>query len=164
MVKLLSMERSLQTRLDSLVTSILSIMVSSAHLILNLDSLHARATTRQAGARILGATLTLATAMILVLDCQTTSAQQQAGSLSITLTPLVVVQMDTMPLSAQPLRLKVHAMQMMSVPGQVVHALCHLDASLLPKQRMAAQLQLRTQHQPQPHLHQPQALSRGALS
>jgi len=96
-------------------------MVISAHPTVSQDRLRAPATILQAGARTLGATLTLAAAMTQVLVCQTTSLRHQVESLCTTHIPLVGVQTGTTAQNAQPSLAQLRAVPPMIALGQEAH-------------------------------------------
>jgi len=124
MVRQLLMGRSSQTRLASLDTSIALTMVISAHPMVSQERLHALATILLAGARMLGATSTLAAATIQVLVCQITSLRQQVESLCTIHIPLVVVQMGTMLQNARRSQTQLHVVLPMIAFGQEALAQC----------------------------------------
>lgn len=121
MVRPLWMARSSQTRLASPVTNTALITVISVHLMVSQDQMHATVTILQVGARTLGATLTLAAAMIQVWVSQTTSPAHQAESLCTIHTPPVVVRMVTIVQNAQPSRPKLLAALPTIALGLEVH-------------------------------------------
>lgn len=128
MVRLLWMGRSSQTRLVSPVTSMHQTTVINARLMPSLERRHALATTQQVGARMLGATSTLATAMTQMLVCQITSARHQMENLCTIHMPLATVQMDTILQSAQPSQLQPRALPTMNVLGLQGHVQCRKTA------------------------------------